>query len=90
MEGAKPRMLHKIILENRQKGILTGVLEVRSFDEDAVSLLTEGGKLLIKGEKLHMGGLNLEKGELEIDGRVHSIVYLSKGNGKKRKLPWRR
>lgn len=90
MEGSKTTTMHKVIMENRQKGILTGILEVKSFDEDAVSLLTEGGKLLIKGEKLHMGGLNLEKGELEIDGRINSMVYLSKGAAKRRRLLWRR
>ena len=37
----------------------------------------------IKGERLHVKRLNLEKGEADIEGEVNSITYLSKSTEKK-------
>lgn len=74
---------HKLMLEKRQGGTITGVRDVNSFDEKEILLLTEEGKLDIKGEQLHVKQLNLEKGEVELEGRIDSLTYLSKGNDKK-------
>jgi sporulation protein YabP len=57
---------------------MTGVQDVKSFDETEILLLTCAGRLLIKGEKLHVRALDLGKGEVEIEGRVDSLTYLSK------------
>ena len=41
------------------------------------------GKILLKGEQLHVRNLNLEKGEAEVEGRVDSLLYLTKNTHKK-------
>lgn len=71
------------MLENRQGGTITGVRDVNSFDEKEMLLLTDAGKLLIKGDQLHVKRLNLEKGEVDIEGKVDSLTYLSKSTDKK-------
>lgn len=83
MEEQRLLSSHKLTLEKRQQGTVTGVRDVSSFDEKEILLVTEAGKLLIKGEQLHMKRLNLEKGEVDLEGKVDSLTYLSKNMDKK-------
>ena len=46
-----------------------------SFDLNQVLLETEYGMLTIKGHDLHVGKLSVDKGELEVDGKIDSYVY---------------
>ncbi len=68
---------HKVMLDNREKGNLTGILDVISFDENTIVLDTDMGLLTIKGKDLHVSRLTLEKGEIDIEGRTDSFVYSS-------------
>lgn len=70
---------HKIILNGRKTALITGVNDVLSFDPREVILETELGMLMIKGEELHVNRLTLEKGEVDVDGRVNSLLYSEKG-----------
>lgn len=67
-----------IILENRKKLSLTGVIEVISFDEEKILLNTKLGALTIKGSGLKMNKLDVQNGDVIIVGDVCYIVY----NGK--------
>ena len=58
---------------------MTGVLDVLSFDLNEVFLETEQGMLMIQGEELHVTKLTVEKGEVEIEGLVYSMVYSDDG-----------
>ena len=66
---------HKIVLNNRRTGSVTGILDVLSFDLGEVLLETELGMLQIKGRDLHVNRLNLEKGEADIDGEISAMIY---------------
>lgn len=66
---------HKVTLTNRRNGSLTGVLDVLSFDISEILLETEQGMLHVKGKDLHVNRLNLEKGEVDIEGMVESFSY---------------
>lgn len=68
---------HKLIIENRQSGTITGIQEVVSFDENQVVLDTDLGLLTIKGRDLHVSRLTLEKGEVDLDGQMDSMAYSS-------------
>ena len=72
---------HSLMLENRQGGRITGVKDVKSFDEKEILLFTQAGKLVIKGEQLHVKQLDLEKGEVDLEGKVDSFAYTTKGAG---------
>ncbi len=67
--------LHKISMTNRRSCVLNGVKEVLSFDIHEVLLETEQGMLMIKGDDLHVNRLTLEKGEVDVDGRIDSLSY---------------
>ncbi len=66
---------HKLILNNRRTCNLTGVNDVLSFDEKEIILETEQGMLMIKGNDLHVNRLTLDKGEVDVDGRIDSFTY---------------
>ena len=66
---------HKLILNNRRTCNLTGVNDVLSFDEKEIILETEQGMLMIKGNYLHVNRLTLDKGEVDVDGRIDSFTY---------------
>ena len=68
---------HKVILENRSGGTITGIQEVVSFDENQIVLDTDMGLLTVKGKNLHVSRLTLEKGETDIDGSIDSLAYSS-------------
>ena len=68
---------HKVILENRSRGTITGIQEVVSFDENQIVLDTDMGLLTVKGKNLHVSRLTLEKGETDIDGSIDSLAYSS-------------
>lgn len=75
---------HKMALSNRKAGSFTGILDVLSFDLNEILLETELGMLHIKGRDLHVNRLNLEKGEVDIDGQVDTLTYSDvSGFGKK-------
>ncbi len=66
---------HKLIIQNRSGGSITGVLDVISFDTKEILLMTELGALMIKGDDLHVKRLSVEKGETEITGKIDSMTY---------------
>ena len=66
---------HKVLLVNRGNGAFSGVVDVLSFDVVEILLETELGMLLIKGQDLHVNRLSLEKGEVDIEGRIDSLTY---------------
>ncbi|MDE6915929.1 MAG: sporulation protein YabP [Lachnospiraceae bacterium] len=69
---------HRFSMEQRRECRITGVVEVQSFDENNILMETVDGMLAIKGSNLHVGRLNLEKGEADVDGTVDSLVYSDK------------
>ena len=74
---------HKLVVNNRKTSLVTGVLDVLSFDLNEVFLETEQGMLMVKGSDLHVNRLTLEKGEVDLSGKIDSIQYsdVSKGKG---------
>lgn len=66
---------HKINIAARKTAAITGVNDVLSFDAGEVLLQTEQGVLMIRGSELHVKRLTLEKGEVDIDGRIDSLTY---------------
>lgn len=76
---------HKISLNNRLAGSMTGVREVISFDGGEIILDTEQGIMIVKGEDLHVTRLTLDKGEVEISGRIDGILYTENEDKKREK-----
>lgn len=66
---------HKLMLTDRRTCTISGVNDVLSFDVSEILLETEQGMLMIKGTQLHVSRLSLDKGEVDIDGRIDSFTY---------------
>ncbi len=68
-------MEHKIEMVNREYMDVIGVLDVIAFNEEEILIETEKGLLIIRGINLHINKLNLENGELAVEGYVYSLSY---------------
>lgn len=73
---------HTVMLDNRGKLVLTGAEDVSGFNEETVSVLTSCGQLVIKGENLHIDKLNLETGDVSVDGKINAFQYLGSGQSR--------
>ncbi len=74
---------HSAILEDRRSLSLSGVTDVDSFDENEISLYTSLGELVIRGKSLHVDSMNVDTGDMQIDGDIRSLVYGDKERKKK-------
>ncbi len=72
-----------IVIQNREKAVVTGVDDILSFDDELVIVQTDLGLLTIKGEGLKMNKLNLDNNELIIEGRASAIAYSDAAQNKK-------
>ena len=66
---------HRLVIDNREHTEVTGVVHVDSFDDEEVVMETELGLLAVRGENLHIKHLNLDEGELAIEGYVLEMAY---------------
>jgi len=76
---------HHISIDRRERVVITGVVEVISFDDETIVCETEMGALILKGRNLHVNRLNLDDGEFEVDGEIENIGYeddMAIGRGK--------
>jgi len=71
-------VIQNIILENREKLSISGVLDVLSFDDQVVILETELGLLTVKGDNLRINKLSLDTAEVIIDGEIYNLGYSEK------------
>lgn len=82
---------HRLVIENREHTQISGVVHVDSFDDEEVVMETELGLLAVRGENLNIKHLNLEQGEVVIEGYILELAYAeTKGRGLKGKNLWER
>lgn len=84
--GSSQRAEHKLILDLRERLTVTGVKEIINFDEKSINIKTVCGELSIDGEDIHINALNVEKGELEVQGKINGINYFDVFEGDKKTL----
>lgn len=75
MEQSNISKSHKLSMDNRKCLTLTGIKDVVSFDLTQILLESTLGMIHIKGSDIKVTRLSLEKGEVDIEGTVDSIVY---------------
>lgn len=81
--NANNNIIQNIVLENREKLSISGVLDVLSFDDQIVILETELGLLTIKGENLRINKLSLDTTEVVINGEISNLGYTENNSDKK-------
>ena len=80
-------VVQNLILENREKLNVSGVLDVLSFDDQIVIVETELGLLTVKGENIRINKLSLDTSEVVIEGDINSLGYSNKELDRKER--WR-
>lgn len=73
---------NQIILKDRKYMSVTGVKDVNAFTEENIVLTLETSSLIIKGENLHISKLDLESGNVNLDGKVNSLQYIKEVSDK--------
>ena len=68
-------VIQNLVLENREKLSVSGVLDVLSFDDQIVIIETELGLLTIKGEDLRINKLSIDSSEVMIEGQIYNLGY---------------
>ncbi len=68
-------MPHILTLSDRRSLTVSGVTDVDSFDDMTVILYTVQGELTVKGTMLHITRLNVETGDLMMEGQIDSLTY---------------
>lgn len=66
---------HSIVIEDRKRVSISGVTDVESFDEETIVLATDLGELIIRGFELHINRIDVEAGDMTLEGEVASIAY---------------
>ena len=76
-------VIQNLVLENREKLSISGVLDVLSFDDQIVILETELGLLTVKGENLKINKLSIDTEEVIVEGDIVNLGYSEKDIDKK-------
>ena len=82
-EKIRNELQHKITMIDRSSLLVSGVEDVESFDDDTVIAYTVAGIMTVKGINFKINRLNVDSGELEIEGDIDSIAYAEGHKGDK-------
>ena len=75
MEDTTNRLPHTLLIDNRNRMTVTGVTDVGSFNESLLQIATSMGELGVTGENLQVTKLDLERGEITVEGKIVSLSY---------------
>ena len=76
-------IVQNLVLENREKLTITGVLDVLSFDDEVVVVETDLGLLNVKGDNLRINKLSIDTSEVIVEGTINNLTYSEKSIDKK-------
>ena len=68
-------VIQNLILENRGKLSVSGVLDVLSFDDQVVMIETELGLLTVKVQNLRINKLSIDTSEVIVEGEISYLAY---------------
>lgn len=76
MAGEKNMSLqHRVELVERELLSVYGVYSLGSYDEKEIRMETADGVLAVQGDSLNIKQLNLEDGNVVIEGLIRGLVY---------------
>lgn len=76
-------IIQNLVLENRSRLNISGVLDVLSFDDQIIIVETELGMLTVKGDNLRINKLSIDTSEVIVEGEIMSLSYSNKDLDKK-------
>ncbi|MBP1924222.1 sporulation protein YabP [Sedimentibacter acidaminivorans] len=78
------KVIQSLLLENKETLNVTGVEGVDNFNDETVILLTNKGKLTIKGQRLNISKLNVDEGKLMVKGDINVLIYSDDDSNKEK------
>ncbi len=81
-ENKSLRIPHSIIMEDRKRLHISGVQDVDCFDEETVILYTNMGRMVVRGQDLHVNTFNVDTGEFSMEGDFSSFAYEEEEKGR--------
>ncbi|MFO8059575.1 MAG: sporulation protein YabP [Bacillota bacterium] len=66
---------HEVVLKNRESVTATGIMEVESFDDREIVLVTDLGTMVLRGEDLHIEKISLDSGDFTCTGLITGLQY---------------
>lgn len=70
---------HNIYMESRCLLDISGVKDVKTYNDEEIEILTDDGLLTITGNEFNVIKLDVETGEMKVSGRIDSIYYTDNG-----------
>lgn len=75
---------HEFCVKDRRSMTVSGVKEILSFDEQTVRMLTVSGELAVDGNDLRVKVLDVERGNVVLEGRVDGVMYVDESPEERR------
>ena len=66
---------HSLCMEGRARAVITGVEDVDCFSGEMAVVITSMGEMTLTGAELKVARLDIQAGEVEIEGRIDAIDY---------------
>lgn len=67
---------HTVAIDNRNKIVISGILEVTSYDSNTIVATSSVGELIVQGKKLHISNFDQTLGKLSVDGSLDAVQYI--------------
>ena len=81
-----PEKSHEILMKMRKEMKINGVTEVESFDETGAVFHTVCGVMTVEGKEIRIGVLDVDSGNVTLNGRIDAIFYSSEERESKRSI----
>lgn len=75
--------IHKVVVEERKKLTVSSVEDVESFDDEKVVILCDMGKMTVSGADFKISKLNVDDGQLIIEGEIDEVQYSERAGAEK-------
>lgn len=66
---------HTLFIHERQNAELTGILDVESYQETGILLVSSLGEIAIEGNELKIESFSVETGKIRINGHISGLYY---------------
>ena len=76
MENKESGVKHTVVIEDRSRIKINCVEDVESFNEEKVVVYTAMGVMIITGYNFKVSRLNVDDGQLVIDGEIDKVEYM--------------
>lgn len=77
-------------MRGRKELDIDGVERVESFNDDTVIVITDMGRLIIRGHNLRIQQLDLEQGHFRANGEIDGLIYSQRARDKGQGSGWQK